>query len=72
MCTSFSSPSCRHSFKKNDPPHNLKVALDLVSGEVKYASCTCVAGQIGFCNHILALLMKICKFSLYGCKDVSA
>ena len=46
------------------------MALDLVSGEVKNASCTCVAGQIRFCNHILALLMKICKLSLYGCKDV--
>ena len=62
---------CHHSFRKNDPPHNLKVALDLVSGEVKNASCTCAAGQIGSCNYILALLMKICKLSLYGCKDVS-
>ena len=57
----FFKPKCYHSFRKNYPPHNLKVALDLVSGEVKNASCTCVAGQIGFCNHILALLMKICK-----------
>lgn len=47
------------------------MALDLVSGEVKTASCTCVAGQIGFCNRILALLMKICNLRLYGCKDVS-
>lgn len=67
----FFKSKCHHSFRKNDPPHNLKVALDLVSGEVKSASCSCVAGQIGFCNHILALLMKICKLSLYGCKDVS-
>ena len=67
----FFKAKCHHSFRKNDPPHNLKVALDLVSGEVKNASCSCVAGQIGFCNHILALLMKICKLSLYGCKDVS-
>jgi len=37
------------------------VTLDLVSGEAKNASCICVAEQIGFCNHILALLMKICK-----------
>ena len=64
----FFKSKCHHSFRKNDPPHNLKVALDLVSGEVKNASC--VAGQIGFCNHILALLVKICQLSLYGCKDV--
>ena len=66
----FCKSKCHRSFRKNDPPHNLKVALDLVSGEVKNASCTCVAGQSRFCNHILALLMKICKLSLYGCKDV--
>ena len=66
----FFKSKCHHSFRKNDPRHNLKVALDLVSGEVKNA-CTCVAGQLGFCNHVLALLVKICKLSLYGCKDVS-
>jgi len=42
----------------------------IFSGEVKHASCSCVAGKVGFCNHILALLMKICKFSLYECKTV--
>ena len=62
---------CHHSFRKNDPPHNLKVALCIFSGEVKNASCSCVAGQVGFCNHILALLLKLCKFSLYECKSVT-
>lgn len=62
---------CHHSFRRNDPPHNLKIALDLVSGQVRNASCSCVAGQVGFCNHILALMMKICKFSLYACKVIS-
>ena len=64
----FFKSSCYHSFRKNDPPHSLKVALDLVTGEVRNASCTCVAGQVGFCNHILALLMKLCKFSLYSAR----
>ena len=62
---------CYHSFKKNDPLHKLTVALDIVSEEVKNAECSCVAGTIGFCNHVLALMMKICKFCLYDCKDVS-
>ena len=48
----------------------LRVALCLVSGSVKYASCTCVAGSVGFCNHVLALMMKLCKFSLYSCQNV--
>ena len=46
---------CHHSFRKNDPPHNLKVALCVLSGEVIDASCSCVAGQVGYCNHIVAL-----------------
>lgn len=62
---------CHHSFRKNDPPHNLKVALCIVSGRVKHAYCTCVAGAVGFCNHVLALMMKVCKFTLYECKSVS-
>lgn len=41
-----------------------------MSGAVKYASRTCVAGSVGFCNHALALMMKLCKFSLYSCQDV--
>ena len=49
---------------KNEAPRKLKVALCLVSGSVKYASCTCVAGSVGFCNHVLALMMKLCKFSI--------
>ena len=39
----FFKSKCQHSFRKKNPPHNLKVALDLVSGEVKSASCSCVA-----------------------------
>ena len=62
---------CYHSYKKNDSPHKLAVALDIVSGEVTDAKCSCVAGKIGFCNHVLALMMKLCKFSLYECRYVS-
>lgn len=61
---------CHHSFKKNEPPHNLKLALCIITGEVIHANCTCVAGKVGFCNHTLALMLKICKFSLYECKNV--
>ena len=60
---------CYHSFRKNEPPHKLKIALELITGEVKDASCTCVAGKVGLCNHVLALMLKICKFSLYCCSD---
>lgn len=63
---------CFHSFKVREEPHNLKLALCIVSGEVEYAYCgpSCAAGKSGFCNHILALMMKVCKYSLCDCKDV--
>lgn len=60
---------CYHSFKKNEAPHKLRVALDLITGEVKEASCTCVAGKVGLCNHVLALMLKLCKFTLHACSD---
>ena len=62
-CFYFKS-SCHHSFMKDDPPHNLKVTLCIVSGKVKHACCTCVGGTVAFGNHMLALMMKICKFTL--------
>lgn len=63
---------CFHSFKVHDAPHNLKLVLCIVTGGVKFAYCgpSCAAGKSGFCNHILALMMKVCKYSLYDCKDV--
>ena len=61
---------CHHSFRKNDPPHELRITLCLVTGNVKHAECSCVAGKVGFCNHVLALMMKLCKFSLYCCVTI--
>ena len=57
--------NCCHSFRKSDPPHQLWLALCLVKGDVLHSSCSFVAGKVGFCNHISALLLKICKFSLF-------
>ena len=69
-CTSdskyFFKGKCCHSFRKNDPPHNLKIALCILSGEVESASCSCVAVKCGFCNHVLALMFKLCKFTLFS------
>ena len=51
----------------------MKLALCVVSGEVEYAYCgpACAAGKSGFCNHILALMLKVCKFSLFNCQKVT-
>ena len=50
-----------HSFKVHEEPHNLKLVLCIVSGEVEYAYCgpSCTAGKSGFCNHILALMCPL-------------
>ena len=66
---------CFHSIKNHfarDLKHNLKLALCIVSGAVEYTYCgpTSAAGKSGFCNHILALMLKVCKYLLFHCKDV--
>ena len=62
----FFKGKCCHSFKKSEPPHNLKICLCIVTGEVKSACCSCVAGKVGFYNHVLAFMFKMCKFTLYN------
>ena len=32
------------------------------------ATCSCAAGKVGYCNHTLALMLKICKYSLFESK----
>lgn len=37
---------CCHSFRKNEPPHELKIALCVISGDVESSQCSCVAGKL--------------------------
>ena len=60
---------CHHSFRKNDDPHVLRLALCIVSGEVVQSTCSCVTGKTGYCNHALALMLKLCNYSLYESKS---
>ena len=51
-----------------------QIALCILSGEVASAPCSCVAGKVGFCNHVLALMFKMCKYTLFSAtttKDLS-
>ena len=66
-CFYFQAKCC-HSFRKNEPPHQLKLALCIFKGDVLDSSYTCVAGKAGFCNHISALMFKICKYTLFEAK----
>lgn len=38
--------------------HNLEIALCILTGEVKRACCSCLAGRLGFHNHMLALILR--------------
>ena len=51
---------CFHSFKVRDEPHNLKLALCIVSGEVEYAYCgpSCTAGKSGFFKLKITNILK--------------
>ena len=46
MLISIWAVSAITALEKNDPPHNLKVALCTFSGEAKNASFSCVAEQL--------------------------
>jgi len=59
---------CYHSFKKSEAPHALRFAMCIVSGQVIHANCSCKAGKVGYCNHVLTLMFKACKFSLFDSK----
>ena len=64
----FVKSKCCRSFRKHDQPHTLQIAL------CRSACCSCVAGKVGFCNHVLALMFKLYKFSLFNfstTKDLS-
>ena len=61
-------PSVVTASEKNDPPHQLKLALCIVKGDNLDSSCTCVARKVGFGNHISALMLKVCKFALFEAK----
>ena len=60
--------NCYHSYKKHETPHKIQVALCVITGHVMAASCTCAAGEVGYCNHTSALPLKICKYSLFESK----
>ena len=58
----YFSAKCSHSFRKNGPPHDIKITPNILSGEVVCATCSCVARKVGYCNHALAIKFKLCKF----------
>ena len=54
---------CRASMSTREI-HDLEVSLDLTSGSVMVAHCTCKAGNSGYCNHVMCLLLELARYSL--------
>ena len=44
--------------------HKLEVSLDLTFGNVLAAYVTCRAGNSGYCNHLMSLLLELARHSL--------
>jgi len=55
---------CYHSYKNHETPYTIEPALCIISGNLMDATCICAVGKVGYRNHTLALMLKICKYSL--------
>ncbi|XP_061171725.1 uncharacterized protein LOC133181207 [Saccostrea echinata] len=62
------SAKCHRSQRKNSSPHSLN--LDVSSGSLQLAHCSCTAGASGSCSHIIGLLMALQHWILMGFKAV--
>ena len=62
---------CYHSFRKSEAPHDLCFTMCIVSAQVIHVNCSCKAGKVRYCNHVLALMFKECKFSLFDSKSAA-
>ena len=49
---------------------DIVVTLEIHTGEVVKAYCSCPAGMSGYCNHVMAVLLKIASFSLEGTSNI--
>ena len=59
---------CQASMKQE--LRNVYVALRNRTGKVDFAHCDCPAGKSGYCNHVMALLIQLAKYSLSGIEKI--
>ena len=60
---------CKASIRKE--LRNVRIRLCKRTGEVYKATCSCPEGKSGYCNHVMALLYDIAKYSLNQLTEVS-
>ena len=58
----YVKPWCKASIKKE--LRNVRIQLCKRTGEVYKVTCSCPARKSGYCNHVMALLYEIVKYSL--------
>ena len=58
----FVKAKCKASMKKEF--RNIEISLSRSNGLVISGKCTCPAGNSSYCNHVMALLLKIADYSL--------
>ena len=62
---------CYRSLRKSEPPHKIRIAISLKEPyHVLGASCTCVAGALGFCNHAIGLMYLISHYYMTKAKVI--
>ena len=44
--------------------HELEDSLDVTSGNVREAHCTCRDGKSRYCSHVMSLLLELARYSL--------
>ena len=53
---------CKASMKKEK--RDVSVTLHLTTGKVATGKCSCTAGESGYCNHVMALLLEVADYSI--------
>ena len=53
---------CKASMKKKK--RSVAVKLSTITSKVLDGSCSCPAGESGYCNHVMALLLELVDYSL--------
>ena len=56
---------CFGSMRKNEPPHILEICVKLENKDIT-EKCTCVAGESGYCHHIVGLLFYMAHCKIFG------
>ncbi|KAJ7386715.1 hypothetical protein OS493_006727 [Desmophyllum pertusum] len=57
------------TFLEDEYLHEIEATSDQRYFYFRAKCCHSFPGTVGFCNHVLALMLKSCKYTLYDCKS---